>query len=121
MILGAFISTLGAAGSGFDVTPNAVNWVNISGAGSGSNANQTISGIDTSIEIAWSYSGTGVVNVLGDVNDGAGQMSPRTVSSGDTLSFTASSVAGGSGTVTVVNNSDGGATLDTFTVNLSGV
>jgi|GEM_PF-2489667 len=115
----AFAALSGASSS--DITPAAVNWADISDGASGSNANQTITSIDTSISLSFSYSGTGTVTVVASVNGGANEISPITVSSGDTVSFTASSGGGGTGTVTVVNDTDSSTTLDTFSVTLTGI
>ncbi|MEL6758505.1 MAG: hypothetical protein AAFP81_18910 [Pseudomonadota bacterium] len=113
-----------------DVTPNAVNWANISGAETASNANQTINGIDTAITLRIEYTATGApAAILGaSINGGAfnnvNSGNTITVNNGDTVRFqvvafgTAGSV---SGTVTVINQSDGDATLDTFTYSVSTV
>lgn len=110
-----------ASSGGTDVTPNAINWGNVSGDISGSNSNQTFGGIDTNITVSWSYSGTGSVTVLGVVNNGSGAGSPVSIANGDTLRFSVSSGGAASGTVTVVNVSDSSTTLDTFTVSMTGL
>jgi len=101
-----------------DITPDAVNWANISGSGSGSNANQTITGITAPITISLSNSGGGFPSY--DLN-GAGfsvYSGPFVVTNGQTLRF---SVGGSpaSGTITVVNDTDSSTTLDTFTYSLT--
>lgn len=124
----------GGAGGGGDVTPDAVNWGNIttspSGSGLGHNSNQTISGIDATILISAEWSGTaegcwfkngaqaaGFTGGQADVN----------ASNGDVLYFSmdvSGAVGSGkfeSGTVTVKNYSDtpgSPTTLDTFTYSL---
>lgn len=118
MILSGFLATLGSAGGGFDVTPNAVNWADISGATPQSNANQTISGIDATISISLGKTGSGILTY--DLN-GAGftaYSGAFNVTNGQTLRFQLSG-AGTSGTVTVTNDSDGSTTLDTFTYSLT--
>jgi hypothetical protein len=105
-----------------DVTPNAVNWADISGtSGPGSvNANQTINGIDTTITISASNSGPGTL--LYDLN-GAGFVAytaPFGVTNGQTLRWQITSDLGEvNGTITVTNDSDSSTTLDTFTYSVT--
>ena len=104
------------AAGGTDVTPSAVNWANIGPTSSpGSNANQTISGIDTTISISASLSGPG--NLFYDLS-GAGFVAytaPFGVTNGQTLRWQVTSDLGNvTGTATITNDSDGSATLDTF-------
>jgi hypothetical protein len=117
-LLGLLAATMGT----HDFTPDAVNWGNISFSDpdiSGSNANQTISGITAPITLTVSWTGSGLTMNY-DIDDGSNTSISNggtlSISSGQTLSFTAGRVANGSNTVTVANSSDGGATLDTFTV-----
>lgn len=116
---------LGAeASSPADVTPNAVNWANIGpGNEPQNNANQTISGIDTTITLEANFTGSGLLYY--SKNGGAftfiangGQVS---VANTDTLRWQVANAAPGSvtGTVTITNESDGSATLDTFTYNVT--
>lgn len=124
----------GGAGGGSDVTPGAVNWGNITtsppSSGQGHNSNQTISGIDTTILIRASWSGTAEgcwFKNGAQVGDFAAGAADVNASSGDALYFSmdvASTVGSGkfeSGTVTVKNYSDtpgSPTTLDTFTYSL---
>jgi hypothetical protein len=108
------------AAMGGDVTPDAVNWADISGTDFAANANQTISGISGSITISLSISGADDFETISyRINSGSyvGYTVPFSVSNGQTLNFAVavlpSTTAGG--TVTVRNDSSGSATLDTFT------
>ena len=112
-------------GTTADVTPNAVNWADISGATSGTNANQTINGTSVSITISAEITG-GAFNLNYSLAGGGftAYTAPISVNglAGQTLRWQASTDPGipASGTVTIRNDSDGSATLDTFTVTLSG-
>jgi hypothetical protein len=99
-----------------DVTPNSVNWTNITGADFGTSNTQTISGIDTDITISVSY--TGNIFLVTYVNSTI-ETTPLTISNNDTIYFTASAFGGGSGSVTVTNNADANTVLDTFSVTLT--
>lgn len=126
-----------------DPHPNAVNWANISGSTNDasfylSNAALTIGGINQAITIRATTSNvTKSGNIVADsrlavhrngvhvhnsttINNGA--WTEATVTNGQTLQFfahagTSAGTAGISYTVTVTNQSAGGAVLDTFTVN----
>lgn len=102
-----------------DVTPNSVDWDDITGTGGFATSDtKTISGIDTDITISVSYTpNTGSVFFVTYVN-GSPQSTPLTISNNDTIYFTASAFAGGSGSVTVTNNADANTILDTFTVEI---
>lgn len=120
-----------ASGGGADVTPTAVNWANISEAtsGSGSNATQTIAAIDTAITLRAEWTVSGSTPTVYVYRNGALLTSSSTspidfsVSVGQTVSFVITVPASGSasGTVTVKNQSDGAATLDTFTYSVTSV
>jgi hypothetical protein len=109
-----------------DVTPAAVNWANIGpGTSPQDNANQTISGIDTTITLEVNWTGSGA-SLSYSIDDGAytllangGQFS---VSNSQTVKFRFTRVASGtsSGTATVTNESDGSTSLDTFTYSVNG-
>jgi len=130
----AVIQSTGLAAGGGDVTPDAVNWGNliaVGGAGSGyaANSEQAITGINSPIQLratwtssssspargAWARNGVPLTDYL------ASPVSVNTSISGDVLSFMMTSLntegVGNydTGTVTVTNESDGGASLDTFT------
>lgn len=109
-----------------DKTPDAVNWANIGpGNSPQTNANQTISGIDGSITLEVNYTGSGAA-LFYSIDGGSftpvangGQFS---VSNGQTVrfQFTRTVTGTSSGTVTVTNESDGSASLDTFTYSVDG-
>jgi hypothetical protein len=104
-----------------DVVPAAVNWadINFLTPGSASNANQTISGITGSITLAVSWGGA-VLELEYNIDDGASTPISNggtlSISNGQTLNFTAAMNSPDIDTVGVANQSDGGASLDTFLV-----
>lgn len=112
------MAAFAALGAGADVTPNAVDWANVSGASPQANANQTISGIDVSITISLSDSGgfSGFEYRL-DSGSYVTYSVPFSVNDGQTLNFRVPGLIPGTnaGTITVVNDSDASTTLDTFT------
>lgn len=117
---GAVNAFFGGKGGASDVTPNAVNWGNVSGTDFAANANQTISGITSSITISLSISGNDDSETISyriDSGSYVGYTIPFSVSNGQTLNFGVAvlplTTAGG--TVTVRNDSAGSVTLDTFT------
>lgn len=110
-----------------DVNPDALNWGNINAAPawSGSNADQTISGITAPISLKVTYTEQGLWE-LGYHLNGGGYVALATgdtftVSDGDTVHFEAVGdnvdpvIAA---LVTVMNHTVGDATLDTFNVSL---
>lgn len=126
------LAAVAAIGRG-DRTPDAVDWANISGNDPAENANQTISGISAGITLRATMgtcSGTSTggnfvafVNgaAAGNVDATTGATLDFSVVAGDTVHFrlTVNGLTTGQtwncGTVTISNQSDGGATLDTFT------
>jgi hypothetical protein len=117
------IQSEGVGGGGSDVTPDAINFNNIVAFASfGTTNTVTISGIDAPITLraTWTASGTPILGYW-YVNGALVSIgtSPRdvTVTNGATVYFRAYMTDEGAstGTVTVTNQSDGGATLDTFT------
>lgn len=120
MLLAAWAAMAGAAS---DVTPDAVNWANVSGVQPQANANQTINGITSSITISLSYVGDFPV-IEYRINSGSyvSYAAPFSVSNGQTLNFRISVLplsGPAAGTITVTNDSDSGATLDTFTYSVT--
>jgi hypothetical protein len=111
------------AALGADVTPDAVNWANISGTDVASNANQTISGISSSISIGLTITGNDDLEIIAyRINSGSyvTYSAPFNVSNGDTLNFQVSTViSAAAGSVTVTNESAGGVTLDSFTYSVA--
>lgn len=125
-ILLAAFAALGSS-SGSDVTPDAVNWPNISGVSPQSTGNQTITGIDATItlsaQVTTVVQAGGIFSIF--VNDSfvatfSTTLAEFSVSSGDTVSFSVQPSFGTvEGTVTVRNVTDSNTTLDTFTYNVS--
>lgn len=117
-ILAAYMATLGG-----DVTPNAVNWANISSASSpAANANQTVNGCSRSITISAANSGSGFLEYRLDSGSYVTYSAPFSVNAlaGQTLNWRISAFAGTvTGTITVTNDSDSSTTLDTFTYDVT--
>lgn len=111
--------------SNTDVTPDAVDWGNITG--NSGNVSQAITGINQTITLQMSGSAlspgqsftiTAVVNGSNaasmNVTDSAASTTFN-VSNNDIVSFSVTSATGSYvSVITVANNSDGGAGLDTF-------
>ena len=108
-----------------DVTPNAVDWNNVSG-GFGlplSTNTVTITGIDTAINLVITWSGNDggdfgiTINGTYFALEASGG-SPRTfsISNNDTIRFGAGGAASKTISVTVTNASNGNAVLDTFII-----
>ena len=119
-ILLAFISTMGDQ----DVTPNAVNWANISSASSpAANANQTVNGCSRSITISAANSGSGILSYRLDSGSSTPYSAPFSVDAagGQTLNWQVAATLGNTvtGTITVTNDSDSSTTLDTFTYDVT--
>lgn len=110
------LSDFYGAEASVDVTPDAVNWTDVTGTVQGSTNAQTITGISTSITIAATVTGGASIsaNVAGNPTS-----LPASVSNNQQVTFTlfGSNI---SGSVTVINQSDGNATLDTFNYGLDG-
>lgn len=115
------------SGGGGDVTPNAIDWgVPFWDGGSESYVtNQTITGIDTTINLYWecSYCGDGG-SIYYSKNNGAwtliSELSNISISNNDTLRWKYVSTPGTSQNIFVKNASDSNALLDTidFYVNI---
>lgn len=125
---------MAGTGGGADVTPTAVNWGNITitdtatGVENNLGSVQTLAAIDAQISVKAAWTSTSSSPAKGrwyknGSASGERSVTPNTVNAalGDTLYFELSarnSASAGnydSGTVTVTNESDGGAGLDTFT------
>lgn len=111
-----------AAPPAFDVTPDAVNWNNASGAPSVATTNtQTITGIDTAITLLFSYTGNINSNdtfyIKNDIVTSVSSGGTFSVNNNDTLAFRmTTSNLGASISVTITNVSDNNTVLDTFTL-----
>lgn len=123
---------------GVDQIPDALNWANIGpGDSPQENADQTISGINTTITIvatlsAGSYDAGGkgfillkngsAASTISGASVANGGFVSTTVVAGDTVRFQATKGAAGSGTswgaTATVTVTETGATLDTFTVSV---
>jgi len=115
------------AASGPDVTPNAVNWTDAEGYCLSVTSNtQTISGINTTIDliVTWTHSGSGTA-LISQYSKNGGAFTTFTsgttinMANNDTLQFNMAKPAATfygleSRTFTVKNSSDGNVTLDTF-------
>lgn len=126
------LAGFGSGGGGNDATPDAIDFNNVSDAGLVASAGTnvvTITGIDTTITLRLTLSsgmsGTRVVSIYRNgsfLSQGSsGTTIDVTMQNGQTLQyfFTNSlDATTWSGTATVSNLSDGGATLDTFTYTL---
>lgn len=117
------VQSSGIGGSGADPTPDAIAFNNIvSYTFFGATNTVNISGIDQPITLraAWVASGTPIVGywyVNGALQAYGSSPLEVTVTNGSTVYFAAYQTTTGAstGTVTVTNQSDSGATLDTFT------
>jgi hypothetical protein len=109
-----------------DFTPNAVNWGDCVDTinGIGTNSNQTIDGITSSINLYWVRSGGSNITVYYSKNNGSytiiAQNTNFSVSDGDTIKWQVQTFSGTAqtGTITVRNASDSNASLDTFNYNV---
>lgn len=109
-----------------DVTPDAVNWADIGpGDSPQSNADQTLQNFDGTITLEANWTGSGAFGGY-SLNGGGYTIIANggtvDVTDGDTLNwrFTRTVVGTSTGTVTITNESDGSATLDTFTYSVTG-
>jgi hypothetical protein len=106
-------------GGGGDVTPNAVDWPDASSPGlTATSTAQTITGINTSINLYWEcdYCGDGLTTEYN--KNGAGWVSNSefdniSISNNDTLNWRATS-SGGFQSIFIKNASDSNALLDTI-------
>lgn len=114
----------GGGGGGSDVTPNAVNWTDIVTTSTQADTNtQTISGIDTTISLSCTVS-PGTAVTLSYSVDGAAFApygAPFDVTNNQTVQFRMNDPLGNleSGSVTIRNDSDSSAILDTFNYNFT--
>ena len=111
-----------------DVTPDAVNWNNLSTGGSNATTNtQTISGINQSITLRATFTENRDNYTLQAIVNGSLIGSPVnspdnftfTVANGDTVAFRASGGETRNSVATITNTSDGDAVLDTFNIDLN--
>lgn len=124
-VTSTFTSTTAAGTS--DVTPNALNWGNISTGNSNANTNsQTVTGINTAITLRVdfdedrdNYTLQANVNgtLVGNAVSSPGNFS-FSVSNNDVVYFRAVGGETRDSTADVTNTSDGGAAIDSFAVTL---
>ena len=116
-----------AAGGGGDVTPNAVNWANVSGNNPTRTAMLQITGITSTITLRVAYSkGANAGNdqeysVQSTASFGTGTFIANngtfTISNNQYLGFSSNSLSFyGTTTFTITNVSDGNAEIDTFQI-----
>lgn len=112
----------GVAGRGGDITPDALNWANITGstAGGNVNADQTISGITVPIYLRASWTDTSHLTLYFVKNGGAPSLMTLNANfgpfwNGDTVHFYTGS-GSVSSTVTIQNGNNPVGSIDTFTV-----
>lgn len=124
----------GFAAGAADVTPNAISFTDISDIGETASAMTnavTISGIDVTITLRLTLSaGMSLTNIVDVFRNGvavgqgtSGTTLDVTITNGQTLEYAFTNVADAttwSGTATLTNLSDAGATLDTFAYSLQG-
>ena len=111
-----------------DVTPNAVNWTDVSAENTGgvTSITQTINGISTTISLSITVSPSGAGNSTPEYSKNGGTWTPFTTNGGvtitvnnnDTLAFRHSIyfTTTQEKTYTVTNTSDNNTVLDTFTM-----
>jgi hypothetical protein len=109
-----------AIGGGGTVIPDALAWTSIAGVDQGSSNNQTIAGISAPMSIAATITGSGELFVTqnGIPFDYTGAF---TAHNGDAIAWNVSTdgTSRAAGTITVVNDSDGGATLCTIAYHIA--
>jgi hypothetical protein len=122
-VLGAFAAGLGSGGGGTGggtVIPNPLTWTSIVGVDDASSNNQTVSGISAPMSIAAMITGSGQLFVT---QNGVpfGYTGAFPANNGDVIAWSVSTPGTGrvAGTITVLNDSDGGATLCTIAYHLA--
>lgn len=111
-----------ATGGGADVTPNAVNWDDVTSAYAATTNTVTITGINTAINLSISFTGysVGAFDVYKNGSDTslAANGSPTTlsVSNNDEIYFFLGGQDEQTVSITVKNTSDNNTVLDTFTM-----
>ncbi len=117
--------TFAGSGGGAVVTPSpAITWPNMTASGAGTqtatSAAQTVGGITASITLTLTFTGAATfAYVKNGVTTAFTSGSTVSVAAGDTLGFVASANSTASGTLTVTNNNNGGATISAPTYSLT--
>ena len=112
-------------GSAADVTPNAVNWPDASsGKSTAASVAQTITGINTSINLYFEcdYCGDGLAIAYNKNGSGwvdIAEFATISISNNDTLNWRAGPASGGFTSIFIKNASDSNALLDTIALEIS--
>lgn len=125
-ILASLMGVMSEAG-GQDSTPDAINWANISGADVVSTTDETVSGIVGTIDLYYEINNSGSSPfIYYRIDSGtwqllnAGSTNTFIVGNNQTVGWQVVAAFGTViSTITVKNASDAGATLDTFSANVS--
>jgi len=125
-ILASMMGVMSEAGSQ-DVTPDAIDWANISGADVANTTDETVTGIYNTIDLYYDIVNNGAAPIVYyRIDSGtwqflnAGSTNTFTVSNNQTVGWqVVASFGTVNSTITVKNASDAGATIDTFNANVS--
>ena len=125
-ILAAMMGVMSEAGAQ-DSTPDAIDWASISGADVVATTDETVSGIVGTIDLYYEINNSGSSPIIYyRIDSGtwqflnAGSTNTFTVSNNQTVGWqVVASFGAVNSTITVKNASDAGATLDTFSANVT--
>ena len=125
-ILASMMGVMSEAGSQ-DVTPDAIDWANISGADVANTTDETVTGIYNTIDLYYDIVNNGAAPIVYyRIDSGtwqflnAGSTNTFTVSNNQTVGWqVVASFGTVNSTITVKNASDAGATIDAFNVNVT--
>jgi len=110
-----------------DVTPDAIDWANISGADVANTTDETVTGIYNTIDLYYDIVNNGAAPIVYyRIDSGtwqflnAGSTNTFTVSNNQTVGWqVVASFGTVNSTITVKNASDAGATIDAFNANVT--
>jgi hypothetical protein len=125
-ILASMMGVMSEAGSQ-DVTPDAIDWANISGADVANTTDETVTGIYNTIDLYYDIVNNGAAPIVYyRIDSGtwqflnAGSTNTFTVSNNQTVGWqVVASFGTVNSTITVKNASDAGATIDAFNANVT--
>ena len=125
-ILASMMGVMSEAGSQ-DVTPDALDWANISGADVANTTDETVTGIYNTIDLYYDIVNNGAAPIVYyRIDSGtwqflnAGSTNTFTVSNNQTVGWqVVASFGTVNSTITVKNASDAGATIDAFNANVT--
>lgn len=125
-ILASMMGVMSEAGSQ-DVTPDAIDWANISGADVANTTDETVTGIYNTINLYYDIVNNGAAPIVYyRIDSGtwqflnAGSTNTFTVSNNQTVGWqVVASFGTVNSTITVKNASDAGATIDAFNANVT--